>query len=523
MRKLFLFIAALTLSAGLWAIDNVKYIDAAGVEQTANGVTEITNASTTLSGGWYVVNGADVQTGTLICQGAVHLILADGAKLTTTGEGFGQTPGIQVSGDGNSLTIYGQMVQSGQIVAQGGTFAAGIGGGQNGNGSHITINGGVVTANGSYAAAGIGGGQKGSGSYITINGGVVTANGGLGAAGIGGGSESNGSHITINGGVVTANGNSAAGIGGGSENSSDIYVATNLVVKADRNNPPTEVIYNNGSDLASSLSSKIYVTIDPGSLDKVKTDAIAAINAAIEGVTDETILAIANKAKTDINAAETVQHVISIKATALAQMNALTLAIARADAISAVQAAATDAKTTIDAASSYKAADAIKLDYKAKIDLIVEAAIEAINSDEATTVAGVDELRSLAVLKIDGRQEEALTAIAKINEFEDAKVQAIADITNARQGIQNEKLNNWIDGAINDIKNGGPDATPGIGEIKEEVLNLISFFKEGKAEGKAEALGPLGTEKPGTAVKVTKGDTEVMLYAPEKVEYIIRK
>ena len=99
MRKLFLFIAALTLSAGLWAIDNVKYIDAAGVEQTANGVTEITNASTTLSGGWYVVYGADVQTGTLICQGAVHLILADGAKLTTTGEGFGQTPGIQVSGD----------------------------------------------------------------------------------------------------------------------------------------------------------------------------------------------------------------------------------------------------------------------------------------------------------------------------------------------------------------------------------------------------------------------------------------
>ena len=518
MRKsLILLFAALTLCAGLWAIDNVKYIDAAGVEQTANGVTEITNAfTTTLNGGWYVVYGADVQTGTLICQGAVHLILADGAKLTTTGEGFGQTPPcIQVSGDGNSLTIYGQMVQSGQIVAQGGVYAAGIGGGCNGSGSNITINGGVVTANGGVGAAGIGGGQNGSGSYITINGGVVTANGGVGAAGIGGGTESNGSHITINGGVVTANGGYVAGIGGGSENSSDIYVATNLVVKADRNNPPTEVIYNNGSDLASSLSSKIYVTIDPGSLDKVKTDAIAAINAAIEGVTNETILAIANKAKTDINAAETVQHVISIKATALAQMNALTLAIARADAISAVQAAATDAKTAIDAASSYKAADAIKLDYKAKIDLIVEAAIEAINSDEATTVARVDELRSLAVLRINGRKEEAMNEIAKINDLEDAKVAAIKDITNAREGILNAELNALIDDAINNINKATNQDK--IIELESNIFLLMGMY----LTGKAEALGSMAEPCTGcTAVEVTDGTTTVTLYNATNVGYI---
>ena len=425
------------------SIDNVAYIDADGVEQTVT-ATVITDETGTLSAGWYVVTDSNVQTGTLVCNGAVHLILADDAKLTATGLDY--VAGITVSGDGNSLTIYGQATQSGQLIANGGYWGAGI--------------------------------------------------------------------------------------GGGSENSSDIYVATNLVVKADRNNPPTEVIYNNGSDLASTLSSKIYVTIDPGSLDKVKTDAIAAINAAIEGVTDETILAIANKAKTDINAAETVQHVISIKATALAQMNALTLAIARADAIGAVQAAATDAKTAIDTASSYKAADAIKLDYKAKIDLVIEAATDAINN-EASTTAMVDELRDKAMSQINGRKEEALTAIAKINEFEDAKVQAIADITNARQGIQNENLNKWIDGAIKDIQNGGPDATPGIDEIKEEVLNLISFFKEGKAEGKAEGLeegkaaekaellGNMGVPYDDcTAVEVTDGTTTVKLYNPEKVSYI---
>ena len=33
----------------------------------------------------------------------------------------------------------------------------------------------------------------------------------------------------------------------------------------------------------------------------------------------------------------------------------------------------------------------------------------------------------------------------------------------------------------------------------------------------------LGTPHPGPAVKVTKGDREVILYLPDKVEYIIRK
>lgn len=193
------------------------------------------------------------------------------------------------------------------------------------------------------------------------------------------------------------------------------------------------------------------------------------------------------------------------------------LAEYKAAAIAEIKQLATDAKTAIDAASSYKAADAIKLDYKAKIDLVIEASTDAINN-EASTEAMVDELRDKAMLQINGRKEEALTAIAKINEFEDAKVQTIADITNARQGIQNENLNKWIDGAIKDIQNGGPDATPGIDEIKEEVLNLIHFFKEGKAEAIGDMGTPPQTDCP--AVKVTKGEQEVILYAPDAVEMI---
>ena len=50
-------------------------------------------------------------------------------------------------------------------------------------------------------------------------------------------------------------------------------------------------------------------------------------------------------------------------------------------------------------------------------------------------------------------------------------------------------------------------------------------FAEGDASGyqrgKAEGLGSLGTEQSGPAVKVTKGTESIILYSPEKVEYMI--
>ena len=81
----------------------------------------------------------------------------------------------------------------------GGTNGAGIGGGNNGSGSDITISGSAgVAAIGGNSGAGIGGGYGGSGSDITISGNaeVITAGGKYGA-GIGGGPYGNG-EITPN-------------------------------------------------------------------------------------------------------------------------------------------------------------------------------------------------------------------------------------------------------------------------------------------------------------------------------------
>ena len=207
MKKLTILFAALTLSAGLWAINNVPYIDANGQEQHRDGVTGVINSTDTLKAGWYVVmpTGSEKQTGTLVCQGEVHLIVYDGAKLTATGAD--NKPGIEVSGEGNSLTIYGYTNQSGQLIAIGGANAAGIGGGNAAAGSNITIYGGKITANGGENA-------------------------------------------------------SAIGSGNGGDAASNIFVATSFVVKAGSAANPTTVITNTGADLASDLAGKQYVTVE---------------------------------------------------------------------------------------------------------------------------------------------------------------------------------------------------------------------------------------------------------------------
>ena len=163
-------------------------------------------------------------------------------------------------------------------------------------------------------------------------------------------------------------------------------------------------------------------------LDDAKADAIAEIEFAIVGVTDTDILAIAEKAKQDINAATTEEAVISIKTFALTKINALVL------------------------------------------------------------------------------------------------------IQTARQGIQNTEINKMIDGAVNDIEKGGPDATPGIDEIKDQIMTIIELFQdgktegieEGKAAGLAEAAAALPTDPEGTTghtVTITKGEKTLILVNPDKVTY----
>ena len=99
------------------------------------------------------------------------------------------------------------MIEGGTIKANGGTWGAGIGGGQSAAGQNITIRDGNVTAIPGGEAAGIGGGYQGDGKNITIEGGTVHAESGGGngpVAAIGGGRVyGKGENIQITGGNVT--------------------------------------------------------------------------------------------------------------------------------------------------------------------------------------------------------------------------------------------------------------------------------------------------------------------------------
>ena len=178
-------------------------------------------ASVTLSGanidGSNTVRAAVSTTG----EGNVSIELNGGSTLRSGYEHAGLE-----KNNGGSLTIADED-KNGKLTAEGGGYGAGIGGGDRGTGSDITISGGEVKATGGYAGAGIGGGNRGTGSNITISGGEVEAAGGKWSAGIGGGQGGSGNNITISGGKVNATGGYAgAGIGGGENgDGSDIIIS----------------------------------------------------------------------------------------------------------------------------------------------------------------------------------------------------------------------------------------------------------------------------------------------------------
>ncbi len=58
------------------------------------------------------------------------------------------------------------------LIATGGQYGAGIGGGKNGNGGTVIINSSMVTATGGNGSAGIGGGYNGNGGTLIIKGGM---------------------------------------------------------------------------------------------------------------------------------------------------------------------------------------------------------------------------------------------------------------------------------------------------------------------------------------------------------------
>lgn len=143
------------------------------------------------------------------------ICVPDGCSLTIEGKGtlVSESPNDNQAGIGGALgfSIYKHgdiIINGGHIIAKGGKYAAGIGGGANSvKGGKIIINGGVVEATGGENAAGIGGGYyltyndpwDGMPGDITINGGQVTAKAGSGASAIGKAKESTGtdSKLTI--------------------------------------------------------------------------------------------------------------------------------------------------------------------------------------------------------------------------------------------------------------------------------------------------------------------------------------
>ena len=148
----------------------------------------ITGGEVTATGGDY---GAGIGGG---YYGSGEHITINGGTVNATGGWNGAGIGGGDGGSGENITING-----GAVDVQSSHYGAGIGGGYYGSGEHITINGGTVNAVGAGHGAGIGGGSGGgSGEDITINGGTVNASGWAGA-GIGGGVNCSGSHVTVSG------------------------------------------------------------------------------------------------------------------------------------------------------------------------------------------------------------------------------------------------------------------------------------------------------------------------------------
>ncbi|MBQ0031541.1 MAG: hypothetical protein KBT68_01935, partial [bacterium] len=172
---------------------------------------------------WYVVTGEVDCASICVTTGTVNLILYPGANITLTGEDG--EPGVGVmsdaclniygcdfdDGDGADDDYYGDRI--GTLVAVGGPYAAGIGGGgaevlgdaPGADAGWITVNGGQVIAWGGDFGAGIGGGAFGAGAYLEVNGGSVFAYAGYDADDIGGGAYGEDGVTVVRGGNVMGN------------------------------------------------------------------------------------------------------------------------------------------------------------------------------------------------------------------------------------------------------------------------------------------------------------------------------
>ena len=173
--------------------------------ETSNTITinasENATANVTISNVNINTSGAAIATSG---KGNVNIEL-DGTNTLKSGM---EHAGLEKSKDGK-LTITDEN-GNGKLIATGGEYGAGIGGGHQGNGSNITITGGEVTAAGGTNGAGIGGGLRRKGEKITVSGdATIKVQGGSAdtedgaGAGIGNGGSYNGNYpgpyIPVNG------------------------------------------------------------------------------------------------------------------------------------------------------------------------------------------------------------------------------------------------------------------------------------------------------------------------------------
>ena len=262
----------------------IPYIDENWKTQYADDPILVSTNFDDFGGGWYALTESAEFTNRITCSGDVYLILCDGKT-------FSALSGITVN-EGSSLTIYGQELKSGALIANAEKVngSAGIGGEENKNSGTINIVGGKITAKGGQYGAGIGGGSNGSGT-VSVDGGTVTATGGQYGAGIGGGYNAAG-YVTLNAGndgtVIATGGQYGAGIGG---SASDNENSNTPVSTVEINGTTISATGGeNGAGIGSGQYGSARITLNTGVIEKaVGGENAAAIGSGLNGTAECTL------------------------------------------------------------------------------------------------------------------------------------------------------------------------------------------------------------------------------------------
>ena len=202
------------------------------------GIQEVTDATTSFEGGFYIVKKDVTITTDILINGDTKLILCDGVTLKVTGR-FEDT-----SGNTNSLTIYGQENQTGKLIvnAPAGNCGTIV--------KDLEIHGGDVSITGAQGLSGI----MPSGD-VTIYGGKVTATGGDSDGG-----SSGGDGINCWGGALTIKGNAIVKAYGGAESAGQDGGHGINVGKAIDISGSADVYAKSGKDAAAAILAGLDLT-----------------------------------------------------------------------------------------------------------------------------------------------------------------------------------------------------------------------------------------------------------------------